>query len=331
LVLAPDTSIQAHVKPVPQETKIAMRQAYGSALAAIAKDNEDVVIVDSDILSPPRAWFQANAPKRLFETGVAEANSIVLAAGLAAEGKIPFWFNMGFLLTRAYGQIRQSIAEDRRNVKIVCYGCGVSGVSGISHNIVEDIAIMRVLPNFVVLAPADPTEVKKATEAVTMYRGPVYVRMPREPPLPIVFEEDYPFELGKAYLMREGKDATIIACGSMISEALQATAQLRSESLDVGVLNVSTLKPLDKEAIVRVARSTGAIITAEEHSLIGGLGEAVSAVLSRNYPVPIARIGVDDRFCESGQWDLKGYYGLKSNDIACTARRILEPHREAAD
>jgi len=292
-----------------------MRQAYGAELVRIAEENEDVVIVESDIASPPRAWFAAHAPDRLFETGVAEANSIVVAAGLAAEGKIPFWFNMGFLLTRAYGQIRQSIAEDRRNVKIVCYGCGVSGIAGTSHNIVEDIAIMRVLPNFLVLAPADPVEVARVIAAITDYRGPAYVRMPREPPLPIIFEEDYRFELGKAFLAREGKDAMIIACGSMVSESLVAADLLRKDGLDVGVLNVSSIKPLDEEAIVKAARSTGLVITAEEHSLIGGLGEAVSAILSERYPVPLTRMGVDDRFCDSGQWDLKEHYGLKSKDI----------------
>lgn len=319
-----NSSLRQFVKPKPLETKLAMRQAYGQALVDIASRNEDVVIVDSDILSPPRAWFQANSPKRLFETGVAEANPIVLAAGLAAEGQIPFWFNMGFLITRAYSQIRQSIAEDRRNVKIVCYGCGVSGIAGISHNIVEDIAIMRVLPNFVVVAPADPVEVKKTTEAITQYRGPVYVRMPREPPLPIVFEDDYPFELGKAFLMREGKDAMIVACGSMVAESLIAADQLAQEGLNVGVLNVSTIKPLDEEAIVKAARSAGVVVTAEEHSLIGGLGEAVSSVLSEKYPVPIAHIGVDDRFCESGQWDLKDHYGLKSSNVANVTKRIIK-------
>jgi transketolase len=312
-----------YVKPKPVETKIAMRQAYGTALTKLAAGNEDIVIVDSDIASPPRTWFQANAPKRWFETGVAEANSIGLAAGLAAGGKIPFWFNMGFLLTRAYSQIRQSIAEDRRNVKIVCYGCGVSGISGISHNIVEDIAIMRVLPNFVVVAPSDPIEVAKSLEAATSYRGPVYIRMPREPPLPIILEDDYPFNLGKANLMRTGEDAVIIACGSMVVESLKAAEQLGIEGVDVGVLNVSTIKPLDAESIVKAARSASVVVTAEEHSLIGGLGEAVSGVLSERHPVPTAHLGVDDRFCESGQWDLKEHYGLTAGNLANITRHMI--------
>jgi transketolase len=320
--------VQPHVKAIPLETTLTMRQAYGSALAAIAQENDSVVIVDADILSPPRAWFQANAPSRIFETGVAEANSIVLAAGLAAEGKIPFWFNMGFLLTRAYSQIRQSIAEDRRNVKIVCYGCGVSGIAGTSHNYVEDLAIMRVLPNFVVVAPADTVEMTKATRAITDYRGPVYVRMPREPPLPIVFEEDYPFELGKAFTAREGEDATIIACGSMVGESLMAASLLQTEGVHAGVLNVSTVKPLDEEAVVRAARSSGVVVTAEEHSVIGGLGDAVAAALSELYPLPVTRIGIDDRFCDSGQWDLKEHYGLKSRELAETVRKSFKRNRK---
>jgi transketolase len=300
-----------------------MRQAYGAALSAIAATNTEVVIVDSDILSPPRGWFQSNASERVFETGLAEANSVVLAAGLAEEGKIPFWFNMGFLLTQAYSQIRQSIAEDRRNVKIICYGCGVSGIAGTSHNYVEDLALMRVLPNFLVLAPADNIEMAKVTAAITDYRGPCYVRLPREPPLPIIFEEDYPFDLGKAFLAREGRDATIVACGSMVGESLAAAEMLRTTGLEVGVLNMSTIKPLDGEAVIEAARETGRIVTVEEHSVIGGLGEAVAAVLSQGYPVRMVTIGVDDRFCDSGQWDLREHYGLKAKSIAARIRGAI--------
>jgi transketolase len=308
-----------YVNPTPVETKTSMRQAYGKALIEVAKVNRNVVIIDSDIISPARAWFQKEAPDRLFEVGLTEGNAISVASGLASEWKIPFVFNMGFLLSLMYSQIRQSVAEDKRNVKIVCYGCGVSGIAGASHNYVEDLAVMRSIPNFMVLAPADIVELTKMVGLITEYEGPVYMRFPREPPIPIVFEEDYPVTLGKAFKVKDGKDATIIATGSMVAESLIAANKLQNK-MDVGVLNVNCLKPLDRQAIIDAAQP-GLVFTAEEHSIIGGLGEAVAAVLAEENPVPVMRIGVNDRFCPSGQWDCKKYYGLNSDDVVNTVKQ----------
>jgi transketolase len=312
------------VKPTPVDTKVSMRQAYGMALSELAKSNQNIVIIDSDISSPPRNWFEANAPDRLFEVGLTEENSIGMAAGLAAEGKIPFWFNMSFLLGQVYTQLRQSVAEDKRNVKIVCYAAGVSGTGGRSHNYVEDMAIMRSIPNFMVLAPADTVELSKMLSAIAEYNGPAYVRFPREPPLPILFEDEYPFKLGKAFVMKDGKDATIIATGSMVSEALIAANRLNRNDLDVGVLDVSCIKPLDIEMVYQAAFSTGLIITAEEHSIIGGLGDAVSSFLSEYYPTPVAKIGVQDQFCTSVQFDGRKYYGLKSDNIVAVVQNVIK-------
>jgi len=309
-----------YVNPMPVGTKVSMRQAYGKALIEVARTNKNIVIIDADIFSPARAWFQKEAPDRLFEVGLTEGNAISIAGGLAAEGKIPFVFNMVFLLSTMYSQIRQSVAEDKRNVKIILYSCGVSGVSGTSHNYVEDFAVMRSVPNFMVLAPADIVELTKMIGLITEYNGPVYMRFPREPPIPIVFEEGYPVTLGKAFKVKDGDDATIITTGSMVAESIIAANNLQDE-MDVGVLNVNCLKPIDKKAIIDAAKPGGLVFTAEEHSIIGGLGEAVSTVLSENYPVPVVCIGVNDRFCPSGQWDCKKYYGLDSGSIVKTVEK----------
>lgn len=316
-----------YVKNHPLETNITMRKAYGDALSDEAKNNDRIYIVDSDISSPPRSWFVANAPERVIETGLTEANAIGIAAGLASEGKIPYWFNMGFLLTTVYSQMRQSVAEDMRNVKIICYACGVSGVGGRSHNYVEDFALMRSIPNFMVLSPADITELKKMVKASVMYHGPVYIRFPREPPLPIIFEEDYPFSMGKGTWVKEGRDGTIIATGSMVGESLIAANHMKSEGADIGVLNISSLKPLDREAIAAAAESSF-IVTAEDHSVIGGLGDAVASVVSEENPVKVIKMGVNDQFCSSGQLDCRKYYGLESANIVEILRLAVKRYHK---
>lgn len=312
-----------YVKQSPEPTKTSMRQAYGLALSELAKQDERIVIIDDDISSPPRGWFEQNAPERLFSTGLTEANSIAMAAGLAAEGKIPFWFNMSFLLTIAYSQLRQSVAEDRRNVKIICYAAGVSGTGGRSHNYVEDIALMRSIPNFVVMAPADTVELTKMIKTATEYDGPMYLRFPRDPPLPTIFQEDYPFELGKAVWVKEGKDAMIISTGNMTSESMLATTRLAEQNLDVGIIHSGSIKPIDMNIIPEVVSSARQIFTIEDHSIIGGLGEAVSSIAAQLHPAKIIRLGVNDAFCSSVQFDGRKYYGLDSEGIAKTIANTL--------
>lgn len=298
------------------------RQAFADALIGLAKVEKNVMLVESDVASPAREWFLRNAPDQIVNTGVAEANALTIAAGLASEGNIVYWYGFGFLAGRTYNQIRQSIAEDKRSVNIFAYNCGVSGVGGASHNFVEDLAIMRALPNFTVMAPADDVELEKMVYASFLHKGPSYVRFPRGR-AKTIFDADYDFKIGEGVKITEGKDVTLIACGSMVREAIAAASNVKSE-LDVEVISISTIKPLDEKIIVDSARKTGAVVTVEEHSIIGGLGEAVSAVLSENRPVPMRIIGVKDVFTQSGRGDLKEKYSLTSVDIIENMRKSVE-------
>jgi len=278
------------------------------------------MLVESDIASPARGWFKKEATDQFVNTGVAEANAVTIAAGLASEGYIPFWYTYGFLIERAYNQIKQSVATDQRNVKIFAYNCGVSGVGGSSHNEVFDLALMRVLPNFVVMAPADDIEMEKMVIVSYRHNGPVYVRFPRGKTASL-FDKEYCFKIGNGVIMREGKDITVIACGSMVKDALIVADCLISE-LDVEVISMSTIKPLDRELVIRSAKKTGAVLTVEEHSIIGGLGEAVSSVLSQNYSVPMKIMGVNDVMTQSGKGDLRSYYGLSCEGIMGNIREL---------
>jgi transketolase len=281
---------------------IATREAYGKTLAELGKENHDIVVLDADLTkSTKTADFGKIFPDRLFNMGVAEQNMMGTAAGLAAAGKIPFASSFAIFATgRAFEQIRNSIAYTKLNVKIAATHAGVTvGEDGGSHQSVEDIALMRTLPNMTVFVPADQAETAGAVRAAAAMKGPVYIRLGRSG-VPDLHGNDFVFEPGKALVMREGSDVTIVATGIMVSPALEAAEILSAGGIDARVLNIHTIKPIDVEALVKAARETGAVVTAEEHSVIGGLGGAVAEVLGENYPVPVKRLGVPDVFGESG-------------------------------
>ena len=274
-------------------------------------------------------WFKANAPNRIIECGIAEANGAVIAAGMAAQGYMPFLYSFTFaVIERAYNQIRQSILVDRFNVKITGRD-GVWGEMGISHDIVEGIGCTRVLPNLVIINAADVVETEKAFIAMADYVGPVYFRMEYTAPTPLrIFTDDYPFEIGKAYMIKDGKDATIIATGYLVTEAIRAVDILEKDGIDVGILDMSTLKPLDEDAIIKAAKKTRAIVTAENGTVIGGLGEGVAGVLSRNMPAALVTVGVEDEFSQSARLspekdELKDLFGLGARDIAISVKECI--------
>ncbi|MFC2021282.1 transketolase family protein [Chloroflexota bacterium] len=302
--------------------------AANNAMVKVAEKYDNVVVVLEDMGMAGIAWFKENAPERIVECGIAEANAAVVAAGLAAEGFMPFISSFVFaVIGRAYNQIRQSILVDRFNVKILGRE-GAWGETGVSHNSVEGISYTRVMPNLVILNPADAVEAEKAFVAMADYIGPVFFRQENGPTPLTIFTEDYPFEIGKAYPIRDGRDATIIATGYMVTEAIAAVDILEKEGLDVGILNISTLKPMDEEAVIKVAGETGAIVTAENNSIIGGLGEGVAAILSENIPTSLVRVGIEDEFSQSGHItperdDLKIHFGLGAEDLAVSVKECI--------
>ena len=302
--------------------------ALNDAMIKVSEKHDNVVIVLEDMGMAGLDWFKKNAPERIIECGIAEANGAVVAAGLAAEGFMPFLSSFVFaVIGRAYNQIRQSILVDRYNVKILGRE-GAWGETGISHNSVEGISFTRVMPNLVILNPADTTESIKAFVAMGDYIGPVFFRQDTAPPMLSIFTEDYPFSIGKAYAVKDGKDATIIATGYMVTAAIKAIDILEKDGLDVGILNMSTLKPLDEEAIIKVAKETRAIVTAENNSIIGGLGEGVAAVLGENMPSALVRFGIEDEFSQSGKRtpqkdDLMEHFALSPNDLAVSVKEAI--------
>lgn len=315
-------------------SKAATRDGYGRALLELGRENRDIVVLDADLSASTRTeWFAKAFPERFFNCGVAEQNMITMAAGLAACGKTVFASSFAVFATeRAYNQIKQSIAYTKLNVKIVASHSGITiGADGTSHHMPFDIAIMRVLPNMTVISPSDAVETYVAVRAIAKYVGPVYMRLSR-PPTPLVFEEGYrykgrelTFEIGKAVTLREGRDATILATGIMVAEALEAATKLISEGIDVGVVDVHTIKPLDVEMVLESAEKTGAIVTAEEHSIIGGLGGAVSEVLVRNALAPVEMVGVKDVFTLSGSpEEIMAAYGLTVDDIVAATKRVVQ-------
>lgn len=306
--------------------KIATRQAYGEALLALGAENRDVVVLDADLAKSTKTInFKKAFPERFFDMGIAEANMIGTAAGLAAAGKLPFCSTFAVFATgRAYDQIRQSVAYPGLNVKIAASHAGITvGQDGGSHQSIEDIALMRVLPGMTVFVPADAVEVHGAVAAAARIDGPVYIRLGRSP-VPVLHGEEFEFVPGRAVELRPGKDVTLVACGIMVAEALEAAEILAGEGIDAGVLNLHTIKPLDVEAVTAAARRTGAIVTVEEHSIIGGLGSAVAEVLVENHPVPMVRVGIRDVFGESGKPDeLMEKFGLTPAHIAAAAREAI--------
>ncbi len=306
--------------------KMATRDAYGKALVDLGKINKDVVVLDADLSgSTKTAGFAKEFPERFFNMGIAEQNLMGTAAGFAASGKIPFASTFAiFACGRAYDQIRNTIGYPKLNVKIAASHAGLTvGEDGGSHQMLEDISLMRTIPGMTVIVPADGVETKQAIFAASEHQGPVYIRLGR-PSIPIIFDDRYKFEIGKASLLKEGKDVAIIATGIMVAEALEAAKELEAQGIEAAVLNISTIKPLDKEAIIQIAQKTGAVVTAEEHNIIGGLGSAVAEVLVENYPVPMERIGVQDTFGESGKPDeLLEKYGLKAKNIIGACQKVL--------
>ena len=306
---------------------LAQRNYYGKALAELAKTRKDVVVMDADLAgSTKTSDFEKVAPERFVEVGIAEQNLIGVAAGLAASGKTVFASTFAvFASGRCWEQIRLALAYPKLNVKVVSTHCGISvGADGASHQALEDIAIMRALPNMTVISPADAHEAYAATLAIAEYDGPVYMRLGRAD-VPVLFPADVEFEIGKAKFLRSGTDVTLVGTGQMVYLCLEAADMLEKEGITADVIDMSTIKPLDTQAILSSVSKTGCAVTAEEHSVIGGLGSAVSEFLSENMPCPITRIGTRDTFGESGEPDeLFKKYGLTAEDIRDAAKRSIE-------
>jgi len=311
--------------------KIATRDAYGRTLIELGRKNTDIVALDADLADSTRSgWFGREFPERFFDVGIAEENLITVAAGLATAGKIPFASSFAVFATeRAFNQIRQSVAFCNLNVKIVASHGGVTvGEDGASHHSIFDIALMRILPNMTVVVPADAVETVLATKAIAEYYGPVYMRTGRSA-VPQIYEDGFKFEgkqfnfeLGKAVTLKEGSDVAIIATGLMVSESLSAADKLATEGVKARVIDMHTIKPLDVGTIVRAAADCGAVVTAEEHTILGGLGSAVAETLASSIPVPMEVIGVRDVFTLSGSPDaLLNEYGLTAGNIAEAAKR----------
>ena len=305
---------------------IATRDAYGEALAELGAVNENIVVLEADLSkSTKTSDFKKVYPERHFNMGIAEQNMLGVAAGFAAAGKIPFASSFAVFATgRAYDQIRNSIAYPNLNVKIAATHAGLTvGEDGGSHQMLEDIALMRALPNMTVIVPADGIETKQAIKAAAEYEGPVYIRMGR-PKVPVLFDDNYTFEIGKGVVLKEGTDVTLVGTGIMVSKAVEAAELLAAEGISAAVVNISTIKPLDAELIIAQAQKTGAIVTCEEHNIYGGLGSAVAEVLVENCPIPMARVGVADKFGESGLPDeLLEKYGLTAANIAAQAKAVI--------
>ena len=303
----------------------ATRAAYGEALAELGKVNDKVVVLDADLSkSTMTATFQKAFPDRFFNIGIAEANMVDMAAGMSTMGLIPFCSTFAmFGAGRVYEQIRNSIAYPRLNVKLCMSHAGVSvGEDGASHQCLEDLALMRVIPGMTVICPADANETRKAVFAAAEMEGPVYIRLARL--ATPVFEEDYPFEIGKANVLREGADVAVFATGLMVSEALKAADLLAAQGVSAAVINVHTVKPIDADCVTEWARKCGRVVAVEEHSVIGGLGDAVAGVLMGKVDCAFRKIGVQDQFGQSGKaWEVLAEYGLTAPQIAESIKEMV--------
>ena len=305
---------------------VATREGFGNELVALGKTNEKIVVLSGDLEDATRAeYFKKAFPDRFFNLGIAEQDVVGTAAGLSFHGFIPFACSFAvFLTNRAYDQIRLDICYNDRNVKIVCSHAGVTvGEDGASAQCLEDIAIMRVLPNMQVICPVDTIEAAKATRCMAEHAGPVYLRTSRAP-FPVITKPEDPFVIGKANVVRQGKDVTLIGCGLMVSESLKAAEILAKEGVDAQVVNMHTIKPIDTKVIVEAAKKTQAVVTAEEHQIFGGLGSAVAEVLATQYPVPLEMVAVRDIFGQTGSpEELLKFFHLKDVDIAAAARKAM--------
>lgn len=306
--------------------KISPREGFGEGLVAAAAENSHIIVLCADLMNSLKVEaFARQFPDRFIEVGVAEQNLVTLASGMAAAGKLPFVVSYAvFSPGRNWEQIRTTICYNNQPVKIVGSHVGVSvGPDGATHQALEDIALMRVLPNMVVLSPVDSMEAKKATLAMAQTTQPTYLRLPRLE-LPVITTEETPFDIGKAEILWEGKDATIIATGSMVYQSLLVAKELEENNISVRVINCSTIKPLDKLTVIKAAEDTGALVTAEEHQIAGGLGSAIAELISEEMPVPIKIVGIRDQFGQSGQpEELLMHYHLTKDEIIKAVIAVL--------
>ena len=302
------------------------RSGFGAGLYELGKNNKEVVALCADLIGSLKMnAFADEFPDRFIQAGIAEANMIGMAAGLAIGGKIPFTGTFAnFSTGRVYDQIRQSVAYSEKNVKICASHAGITlGEDGATHQILEDIGMMKMLPNMVVINPCDYNQTKAATLAIADYEGPVYLRFGR-PKVPVFIPEDEPFVIGKALKINDGKDVSIIATGHLVWEAMEAAKELAKEGISAEIINIHTIKPLDNEAIIASAAKTGCVVSAEEHQRNGGLGDSIAQLLSRNNPTPMEMVAIDDQFGESGTpAQLMEKYGLDSVSIIAAVKRVM--------
>ena len=307
--------------------KIAIRDAYGEALKELGAKNKNVVVLDADVSSSSKSsLFGAQYPDRFFNVGIAEANMVAMAAGMSTLGKIPFVNTFAaFMVLRGADPVRSLIAYEKLNVKLAGTYAGLSdSYDGASHHSIMDIAFMRALPNMTVVSVADAVETKKAVQTIAEYNGPVYLRLSRAE-VPTIFDDSYKFELGKGLQLTEGNDVTILATGYMLQKSLEAAKQLKEKGINVRIINIHTIKPIDKELIIKCAKETGAVVTVEEHSIYGGLGSVVAEVLIKECPVPMEIIGIQDTFAETGAYELLlNKYGLCAENIINTVQKVIK-------
>ena len=307
-------------------SNIATRESYENAVTELGKENSNIVVLDADLAGATKSGvFKKEFPERHFNGGIAEMDMVCLAAGLSLAGKIPFVSTFAVFGTgRAYDAVRNAVCYPKLNVKLALTHAGLTvGEDGATHQMLEDIALMNALPNMTVIVPADDTEAKQVVKAAAEIDGPVFMRFARAA-TPVVFGDDYKFEVGKAATIKEGDDVTLIACGIMVQKAIEAAEELKKDCINARVINMATIKPLDKAAVVKAAKETGAIVTCEEHSVYGGLGSVVSQALSEECPVPMEYVAVQDTFGESGTPDaLLAKYHIDTPDIIEAAKKAV--------
>lgn len=308
-----------------KEEKKATRQSYGEALLELGKKNKNVVVLDADLSGATKTdLFAKEFPDRFLDIGIAENNMFATAAGLATCGKIPYSSTFAvFAAGRSYDQIRNSICYPKLNVKICATHCGVTvGEDGATHQMIEDISLMRTLPNMTVISPSDDVQTKWAIEKIADIDGPVYVRLARMK-APIIYEENQTFEIGKAVQIGEGMDATVFATGVTVAEAIKAQEELKQQGIEIRVVDIHTIKPIDREMIIKCAKETKKLISIEDHNIIGGLGSAISEVLTEEYPCKLLRLGIKDTFGKSGKAEeLMQYFGITAKNIIDEIKNI---------
>ena len=304
----------------------ATREGYGDALVEIGKHNPNVVVVDADLGDSTKAEkFGKEFPDRYLTSGIAEQDMMGIAAGLSVSGKIPFASTFAIFTERAFEFVRNIVSRNKLNVKLAGSHAGIhTGEDGKSAQAIEDISIYRTLPNMIVLQPCDYIETKKAVHTLVDYNGPSYMRLLRNP-LPIIHDNNYKFQIGKGEILKNGKDAVIFATGTMVHESLKAAELLKENKIDISVVNIHTIKPIDQKLIIELAKKTNCVITAEDHNIIGGLGSAVAEVLSENYPCIMKRIGMEDKYGESGKpAELYDKYGLSAEHVAEKVKKFIK-------